>query len=62
MATLVKAENLHNDATVIAACSVKIVCLKKAVSKQTEHFFPKQRDALYMKPVLFSVAGDINSQ
>ena len=41
MATLVKAENLHNDATVIAACSVKIVCLKKAVSKQTEHFFSK---------------------
>jgi len=39
MAALAKDENLHNDATVIATCPVKIVRLKKAMSKQTNIFF-----------------------
>jgi len=38
MATLAKAENLLNDATVIAIYSVKIIRLKKVMSKHTKFF------------------------
>jgi len=41
MARLAKAENLHNDATVIATCSFKIARLKKAMSKQINFLFFK---------------------
>jgi hypothetical protein len=39
MATLAKAENLHNEATVKVKVKVKIVRLKEGHEQASEHFF-----------------------
>jgi len=60
MAILVKAENLHNDATVTATCPVKVIRLKKAMNKQVSIFI-KQHEAFTRSLLRFIVADDVNS-